>query len=344
MKVIVTGGGANKHGPNMTSSLELLGQALAESGHELIALSHDEDHSDRHVVSGISKFCTAQTPPRRATVFVTQADPKDPEKTGEFRGGNAFPNIDFKPITTKRKYPINRVEAVTHADIVISVAGGVNAQDLCEIARLLKKGVLPIPWFDGTGKEYWTELKALYERVLSDSEFGAVDKSTPPITLANAKEIVRVAEKIERESRKEPLRLGLLIALQAVCIPLWVVLHKSHGAVDADFLMFGMLLLTSLLGILARVLIRAFSDARYIPEGREFIVEGALGALLAFVFFLLYLMGGNALTGDISAEIGKKDVFRRVDIVVSIMGFGVAFLLEHSIAQLGDKLKKQIFR
>jgi hypothetical protein len=344
MKVLTIGSTADeKDLAELDRFVKLLGGVLARRGHQIVVLSNRDKDIDRAVLEGYAN--AKPTIP----VLISSGDKDDDEnvryKFEEIK--REYPKLRCEHLQTHRRYPLNRVEIARRVDSIILVGGHDGTKQFGEIAFALDKPILPLPFFDGEAKKAWEQLAHGYKGTLSDLEYQAIDDPSPGLDVKRVEIIVDAAERLAKDSdRAEPrISLVLLICTELTCVVVWFLLHNTAISINTkpEYLLGGLLVTSSIIGVLLRSLVRCFlSDIKNILLS-AFLAELGLGIGLSFAFFLLSQIGGSMLADNLDQSMTDDPYFfRKLGFILSTLSVGVAFLLEQSIARLRTGLETAI--
>jgi hypothetical protein len=345
MKVQVVGSVEKDGDPSKLTEFQrvnrLIGAAVASERHQLVVLSDRPHHADISVLEGYAHSTRANKP----SVLVSTGAPEDLQnfdvKLTKLR--SRFPQLRFEMLNNARQYPFNRVAVIQEADVLLIIGGEAGSRMMAEIAFTLGKPILPILAFGGSAQSIWERLELVYKDRLPPKQLRAISSPRTSFDESDAKESVDAAGRLfsSDKARQNSLPLFTLGLVEAVCLIGWFAAREMGPAyLPQDIVVAILLFLCAIFGVFIRAAVRIFMDQRSILTVREFTVEIGLGVGLAFVFYLLYQLTANSVTDSSGELLASGESFRRGSVVISLLGFGVAYLLEDSI----QKLRREIGR
>jgi hypothetical protein len=323
---------------------ENLGAAIANSGHFLCVLSQDENHADPHVFVGYAKqmrLLKSANPdlkiPKVTIGYGPLTDGENEAPWGHPKLSplrDEYPELPIADLNTDEDYPFNRVAIVKQAiDLVVVIGGAEGAKQFVEIASALNKAVLPLPEFDGTAGSVWERQKSAI-RLIAKSQDRIED------AIRDMTKSLKIGERIVLSKRSETSvsEIGL-VATEALCLVLWFVFFLT-GISHLRLSMGLLLLVSAVFGIMMRSLTQLLSRDAEPILAKRFLIELGLGVGLAFIYYVLFSLGGSSVAPDFKETLKNDHSFSSLAMIVSIIAFSVSFLLEDSLAKLTKKLEK----
>jgi len=319
---------------------ESLGESLAKRGHVIIVLSDDELHADSHLIRGYAGMSsTAVHLPAIRVSYGTKTDTDNPSGIKFQNLRSRFTSVTFDDFRTKSEYPFNRFEIVGDADALVFIGGGISSKQLLEIAHALRKPIIPIEAFGGIAEEAWRQQRAYIEEVSGNNSRRPIEQDFGDLYKGRTDDIVRIVEKVVQARKKEAsMPLPILLLVEFVALGLWFLLVHAGDAYP-EIAMPIIILTTAAFGIVLRSLVRLFSDPDLTLRTKAFFLELGLGIGFGAIYYMLFLIGGNVISKDLSATL-KAGSFQSVALVVSILIVAVSFLLEDSIKKARIKLEE----
>lgn len=137
----------------------------------------------------------------------------------------------------------------------------------------------------------------------------------------------------------------LLYAFLLVVLVAWFLLFYNPKILSSPgFFLF--IVLSATLGTTLRALVRLLKTGSKPVESAEIpkpFVEAAAGVVLAFVFTLLFYLNEELIHPGFMVPPAEVDV-QRIAIVIAVLSFGAAFLIEDALSILSNNLKRRLGR
>jgi hypothetical protein len=350
LKILVSGSGSRFEvdpagkiagGDRFQEFCESLGGALARKGHQIFLLSDYDVHADSATFKGYGEasVATQRDLPPAVVTYGTVSDPENKKgiKFVELRG--RFPKLEVRDFNGEGEYPFNRVSIVREVDVVIVVGGEKGAKDMVEIAQALGKTIIPVACFGGVGERTWDRLRADIDRV--------TNHMTEPLTRyfgdtsdQRSDAIVALVERMATANRRETRVLyPYLLAVELVCVFVWfavLLTGQSYSQLSIPII----LLCMAIFGIVMRSLIRMFGNQDVVITAKIFAIEAGIGTGLSLIYYIFFMLGGSSITDSLKSALATERSFTSIGLIISLLAFGVSFLLEDSILKASKKLSE----
>lgn len=317
-----------------------IGAALARKGDQLTVLSDYTSHVDANVFRGYASVAS-KSPQSCPPVRITYGDPKDPENSNAAQKFTEvireFPSVRTENVTGDGEYPFNRVAIIREVTAVIVIGGAESAKMIVEIANALGKTIIPISIFGGVGTVTWSQVKSAIQLVVGQSTNSLIDPSSD-VTDQRADEVLIVLKKmVSALARGTALFYPFVIGIEVVLIIIWFAI-LLNGAKYSDVAIPLALVCMAIFGIVMRALIRLLGDENVALKWKTFSIEAGIGVGLALIYYILFMLGGSSIAADIKQSLTDDKSFRSICLIISLLAFGVSFLLEDTIQKITKKL------
>ena len=315
-----------------TAACRQIGERLA-ADHELLIGSYRENTVGPHVSRGVNAY--GEKLARKRVLTVTSYQPKE-ENEQEPEG---LENVVFDPVTNDGPWSVALLPALDAADVVIALGGGENTRALGVSAAALGKPIVAVPSFGGAAKEIWDQNVDAYQTYygVAAQEARALERPWSEETLAA---VLSVADKLVRRGRSVGARLALLGVI-AFLLLIWTALFIVMGRSLYLAMVLVLLAISALIGTALRITTRLYTGRVLEVTRQDVLIDTAAGLLLAFVFFLLYVVGTLAYPGNLLEEIQEAGwkIPLETAVVITLVGIAGAFLLDEGIARLTSFLR-----
>lgn len=334
MRILVTGSTPTNASPApdpaFTKACKELGEALARSGHELVAGSRRVGVADRYVLEG------ANSVSGRHRVHLYRPEQGETPYDVDH---NPLENLEFQYKGRQRgTWTVARVAQILAADGIIVIGGTDGTRQIGYTAPLLGRPVLAIPSFGGAASEIWAHLEKDYQRVPSVQPLvGSLREAWNSRTAGLA---VRATEELVRRNpyaASQRWLLPLLGTLSIVLLGVWVTFFL-RPPVDNGISFFVLLGAAALAGTMLRSTLRLLQNQTSVTVSTV-ALEALVAVLLSFGLALAYMAGSLTITGTPGfAQLRNESDYQRIGVVMSLIGLGAGFLIEQGAERLRSLL------
>jgi len=348
MRVLIMGSLKQDMGVEESRFIEAcreIGRKLVERGHDIIISATDRWTADFHVLEG-----AAAVPGHHLVTVLQGSDHASRSEAEVYRSSGLRPdgtelqelsslkNITVKTQTVVGRWPSNRIQAISKAEVVILIGGRFGVASVGVSAPLLKTPVVAIGAFGGAAKDVLDEVSVHY----GQAGIHADDvRSLRNWGSESADIVCKLAEMLVKRNPYRDNQVSQFVIASSILLLLiaWISIYVIGGRSPGDVALFSLLGVAALIGTGLRTELRLLSDENALLSSRQLTLEATLGIVLAFIFCLLYLTGNFVLTGTFITLTGKTaNDFARVATTLSLMGVGAAFLLEPAAEYLRKRL------
>jgi len=349
MKIYIVGSVPRAYEPEKAQQLQegcrSLGRYFSSIGMDFVFSSLAKNSAEYYVAEGIgNSMKDSQYPKIKITLVM-----RDYESIGCSNGPD-----DVEAILPHAKFSVKLVEikgssnqgrliaALKYSDVALLI-GGANGTLTIGIAALaMKHPTLALPQFGGAAEQTWQVLVPHYARgTFSQNDIERIsstwDASSPKI-IASALRKIHRNNPFNQKMELNQIFLSIF-SISAVTSWLFLFVNPLSFFSSRTMVFFCLAGLATALGATARSIVRCYFDIETRFSVSRFSAEFVLGIVVAFVLFLFLQIGGVVVAGQtIDLEMKDIDQFKRMAVVMSLVGFSAAYLIEASLERLRSKL------
>lgn len=181
-----------EHEPLFVAARQL-GEEAASRGHHTLVGSSSPRTVDAYVVRGVKDFCLAN-PDRIAHVEVHRPETEPASFEDMPDNVHFLPFSHYADPTSPHKWTVSHARALDHADVLITVGGGISTRLIGHLAVDRGKAVVAIPVFGGASEELFQALKYSYQDIGID--VGRLQSLLTTWQSDSPKEIIEIADQL----------------------------------------------------------------------------------------------------------------------------------------------------
>jgi hypothetical protein len=235
------------------------------------------------------------------------------------------------------------IEALSGANAVLIIGGNEGAATAGFAAPAMKIPILAIPQFGGAGAEVFDHLKARLGRSLLTNP--DIDRLGSQKWNQTCGEFVvcctEILVRVNPFDDKLTFQSKFFFAAVPISIIIWMLLFSNHDHINTKLLFFSLMFISSMIGTFLRTLLRVYFDYDEEFSALRVINDLALGLVVAFVFFLLFSVGGVIYDGN-SNQIFSEDRVVRSSTFMSLVALAASALLETSVGSIKAKMEEAL--
>jgi len=315
-----------------------IGEAIANRGWAMSVGTDREDSADLLVVEG------ARRVNRPTEVFVHYHDNEPVPFSHEAANHAAIDSraVVFIHCHGPGNWVSGRIKEMKECDVVLLIGGKEKTAQAFHTATGLAKPCIPLAGFGGASGELWNVFAAAFtqsplqpERLRQEIEPWRGESSSQAL-LEFADRVVRVGIP-SRKASWFTLLAGVLVVTAVIG---WSFIFFG-SAPPGKYSFFLILLTTSVMGAGLHWLMTIVSGAELPETAKVSWARAGAAVILALGLFLLFLLGGVAINGDVSFLEGLKDQtdFMRLAAVSSLFGFAAGFMTETVSRTFAERIK-----
>jgi hypothetical protein len=335
MRIHVVGATARDWGveqiDNFRNSCRSIGREIAKRGHEVAIGSLREVAADRYIVEGMKEISERH----KVIIYRAKGDLSIPETENQILSPDQF-DTEVR-ITAGTNYS-RHLEALNGSNVTLAIGGNRGTATAGFIALALRRPVLALPGFGGASTQIWDAVSMYYGRsTVSDSDLKQLSGEWGPHSPGIVVNVLEAFAKVNFLSDRIQVPQIVISLLLAISIAGWITLFvtPTRGFELCFFILVG---LSSIIGTAIRTNLKLYFDIAERFSVQTTLSDFITGVVLAFIFFLIYQLGGIIFKGDSNSIISTIQDYRRGAIFMSITALSSAFLLERSVKNIRDRL------
>ncbi|MGL4962191.1 MAG: hypothetical protein ACRC67_13240 [Inquilinus sp.] len=317
---------------DMKIACEQIGKSIGAHEYELSIGSLKQTTADLYIAKGfLAEYKTGVV-----VISMQKGDEETKNRIQELK--SEFKEAKIVEIIVDGTTYSRHVAAMKGAASVLIIGGNKGSATAGFVAPVIQKPVLALPQFDGAGREVFEAQSIFYTRsTLTDDDIKRIDGEWTTESASFVVRCLRSFAEVNPFADHISKHQWILNIISIMCILSWITIFSCSDFIDEKVFFFSLVFLASIVGTCLRTLLKVHFDLSETFSARKTIGDFMIGIVVAFVFFLVFFIGGIIYEGD-PKNIFEKDHVVRAGAFMSTVAIAVSLLLERSVGNLRERI------